>query len=60
MNPQKHKRDHESVQVKMPLQFTFMHNNDCVHLVIHATIHGNQTVYSWLFHALSFMFIVRE
>jgi len=44
MNPKKNKRDHESVQVKMPLLFTFMHNNDCVQLVIHATIHGNQTV----------------
>ena len=45
MNPKKkNKRDHESVQVKIPLLFTFMHNNDCVKLVIHAKIHGNQTV----------------
>ena len=41
--PQKEK-DHESVQVKMPLLFNFMHNNDCVQLVTHAIIHGNQTV----------------
>ena len=43
MNP-KNKRDHESVQVQMSLLFTFMHNNDFVKLVIHATIHGNQTI----------------
>ena len=42
--PQKTKRDHESVQVKMIMLFTFMHNNDCVQLVTHVTIHGNQTV----------------
>jgi len=41
--PQKQK-DHESVQVKMPLLFIFMHNNDCVQLIIHAKIHGNQIV----------------
>ena len=43
MNP-KNKRCHESVQVKMPILFNFTHNNDCVQRVIHATIHGNQTV----------------
>ena len=43
MNPKKQK-DHESVQDQMPLLFTFLHNNDCVQLVIHATIHGNQIV----------------
>ena len=32
MNAMKEK-DHESVQVQMPLLFTFMHNNDCVQLV---------------------------
>ena len=42
MNPKKRK-DHESVQVKMPL-FTFMHNNDSVQLVTHATIHDSQIV----------------
>jgi len=36
--PQKQK-DHESVQVQMPLLFTFMHNNDCVKIVTYATIH---------------------
>ena len=41
--PQKQK-DHESAQVQMALLFNFLHNNDCVQLVIHAKIHGNQTV----------------
>ena len=43
MNPKKRK-DHESAQAQMPLLFTSLHNNDCVQLVIHATIHGNQTI----------------
>jgi len=30
MNPQEKEKDHESEQAKMPLLFTFMHNNDCV------------------------------
>lgn len=41
--PQK-QRDHESVQVQIPLLFTFMDNNDFMQVVIHATIHGNKTV----------------
>ena len=41
--PQKQK-GHESVLVQMPLLFTFMHNIDCVQLVIRATIHGKQIV----------------
>ena len=40
----KERKDQESVLVKMPLLFTFMNNNGCVHLITHATIHGNQTV----------------
>jgi len=44
INEPQNKRDHESMQVKMPLLFTFMHNNDCVKLVTRATIHGNQIV----------------
>jgi len=42
--PQKTKRDHESEKVKMPPLFTFMQNNDCMRLVIHAIIHDSQIV----------------
>ena len=40
--PQKTEIDHESVQVKMPLLFTVMHNIDCMQLVTHVTIHDSQ------------------
>ena len=42
--PQKKQKDHKSEKAKMPVLFNFMHNNDCVQLVIHAIIHGNQTI----------------
>ena len=44
MNPKEKEKDHESMQVQMPLLFYFLYNNDYVQLVIYATIHGNQIV----------------
>jgi len=44
MNPHGNKKDHESVQVQMPLLFYFLYRNECVQLVIYDTIQGNQTV----------------
>jgi len=44
MNPKKKEKDHENVQVQMPLLFYFLYNNNCVQFVVYATIHGNQIV----------------
>ena len=44
MNPKEKQKYNESVQVQMPLLFTFLHNNDYVQLVVYARIHGNQTI----------------
>ena len=60
MNPKKRK-DHENVQVKMPLLFTFTARIMIMcRLSINAIIHDQLNNLILTFHALNFMFIDRE